>query len=197
MKKGVALILFATALLQVGCYSDDDFYNRNVRLRLTDAVSFSEQQEYTVGDTLVFELKFSRYLEEEGYDTLLDVFETTGSEEFGYMFDMARFSEFSDSFERIGINDSNIIGARVSDDFSSFGSDMAARLDADRQEYVSKVGVILVETGRFRVDLDFLELNSGPYYDFDSDTVNISIRHEQSEDNRAAGEFTVIENTGG
>ncbi len=177
-----------------GCYSrDDDYYGRNVRLTITDAVAFDAKKEYVVGDTLVFELKFSRYLKEDGYGTLLDVYETTDSKQFGYNFGISKFSGFSNTFQRISIDEQYILGARTDEGYSTyFGGSMAALLDADEEGYTSKVGIILVDNGRFKIDLNYLDLNSG--FGYDTDRVELAIEHLQTPENESNAEFTVVEN---
>lgn len=188
------VLLFGLCSLFSGCFSrDDDYYNRRVRLTITDAVTFNEKKAYVIGDTLVFELKFSRYLREEGYETLLDVFETTQSEQFGYNFGISKFSEFSNAFQPIDIDENFILGTRTADSYPSYyGGGMAALLDADSLGYTSKVGVILVETGRFKIDLDFLTLNS--VFDTEEQQVEVAIQHLQTAESKMEAEFTVTEN---
>jgi len=196
MKKSYIIIVFALGLILSGCFSrDDDYYNRNVRLSITDAVLFNTKKEYLIGDTLVFELKFSRYLKEEGFTTLLDIFETTESEQFGYNFGVSKFSGFSNTFERINIDQQFILGARTDEGYSSYyGGSMAALIDADKQGYTSKVGIVLVEAGRFKIDMDFFTLHSGNGYDFENRQVDVEIEHNQTPENEMEAEFTVTEN---
>lgn len=194
MKSLNLAIVLMLSLMLLGCFSrDDDYFDRNVRLTITDAVTFDAKKEYKVGDTLVFELKFSRYLEESGYSTLLDVYETTDSKQFGYNFGISKFSGFSNSFERINIDQQYILGARTEEDYSTYyGGSMAAILDAEEKEYRSKVGIILVDTGRFKVDVNSVSLNSD--YGYERDRVNVAIDHIQTTENESEAEFTVSEN---
>ena len=194
MKALKFLMISALAAGFYGCYSDDDGYSRDVHLSLTDAVRFDGQNEYVVGDTLFFEIRFSRYLEEDGYDTLLDVFETTGSEEFRYGFGISKYSEFTDAFEWIEVDGQFVIGVGPNSPSYGYNTEMVARLDAAQKEYTSRVGVILPEAGRFKIELGGLSLVSGNFFDYDFENVSVRIEHTLSPEDEAAAEFTVVEN---
>lgn len=196
MKKTSLTLALITAFVLSGCFSGDDYNDRYVRLTIADAFTFKEKKDFVVGDTLVFELKFSRYLEEEGYTNLLDIYETSTSNEFGYSFGVSKFSDFSNNFERINIDEGFILGTR-SDNYGYYGytylgPTMAALLTTDQQEYTSKVGIVLVEAGRFRIDLENLFLSSG--YDYDGKRVVVEIEHHQTVENQSEAEFVVTEN---
>jgi len=194
MKKVHAVLLFGLSLLFFGCYSrDDDYFDKIVRLSISDAVVFDNQENYNVGDTLIFELRFSRYLDEAGFSNKLDVFETSNSEEFGYSFGISKFSDFSNNFESVNIDEEFILGTR-SANYSYFGygysnANMAALLNENQEEYISKVGIVLVETGRFQLDFERVTLSTG--YDFD--TIGVEIEHLLSAESTLNTEFTVNE----
>ena len=84
--------LKVSSLLFLGCLSTDDDEYRPIWLTAQNAFDFPLQNEFSVGDTLYVEQYFSRYLPEEGYEELLDVYETTKDEEFGYSFQIEKYS---------------------------------------------------------------------------------------------------------
>ena len=177
-----------------GCFSnDDDSYRRTVGLTISDAVAFDNKENYVVGDTLFFEIKFSRYLKEEGYPDLLDIFETSGSKEFGYAFNISKFSEFSGNFEFINIAPEFILTEQLSDsDYfgGGYAGNIAASLNEALSEYVSRVGIILVEEGRYALDFENMRFSTG-YYD---NEVNIDIYHRITSEKLLIPEFTVTDN---
>ncbi|MBM1104864.1 hypothetical protein JQC67_01820 [Aurantibacter crassamenti] len=79
MKNIVLVFLLCFSLF--GCFQkEDDYFQPHVELK--EAFVFDNKKEYAVGDTIYLDLNFSRYLEEEGYSNLLDIYETTGAEKF-------------------------------------------------------------------------------------------------------------------
>lgn len=177
-----------------GCFSnDDDSYRRTIGLSISDAIVFDNQENYVVGDTLVFELRFSRYLPEEGYPNLLDIFETSGSEEFGYSFGISKFSTFSGNFEFVNFDSEFVLATRLQNtDYygGRYSGNVAALLNENRTEYVSKVGIILVEEGQYELDFDNIRFSTG-YYE---NKVNIDIYHLMTSEKPLITEFTVTEN---
>ena len=96
---------------------------------------------FVVGDTVFYEIRFSRYLEEEGFNNLLDIYETTGADEFYYSYGLNKLSSFTNNYERINI-DSNFV---VIEEGGEYG--VSAILNQAQTEYVSRVGIVLQEEG--------------------------------------------------
>lgn len=164
---GLALV----GMILFGCSYDDD--GSYVSLEIRDALTFENNQNYVVGDTIYFELIFSRYLDEEGFSNKLDVFESSGSDSFYYNFDVNKFSELSDGFRRIDIAQEFIFAEKGS--IGEFGGNTAkAELNDAKIQYESRIGLILAEEGRFELDLTFLYIRSDNYAE---DRVRIDIRH--------------------
>ena len=183
-----SLVVFFFVLL--GCFSSDDSFGRWVRLDLNDAFSIENKKEYVVGDTIFFELRFSRYLPEEGFSELLDVYETTKSADFGFSFRFQKFSELEGGFREIYISEDFIVADKnnVNDYFyQHYGT--VATLNTTNDTYVARVGVILVEAGRFRFDFDNVSIQSP----FGSDQVQVEIYHSFSGIGQLDTEFVVTE----
>ncbi|CAM4127974.1 hypothetical protein ZORO111903_02265 [Zobellia roscoffensis] len=181
--------------LLVGCLSDDIGYSSsNISVQATNAFTLEEKVDYIVGDTLFFTQNFSRYLKEEGYNELLDVYETTKDEEFGYGFDLQQFSEFSNSYEAVYIDSEYIIttGANIADYYYYNNYGVAAQLNEAKDAYESKVGIVLVESGDFK--LDFSNVYFRNEYDYYSNgKINLNIEHRFTDQTKGVLEFTVSE----
>ncbi|MGB6151203.1 MAG: hypothetical protein WBG48_04360, partial [Pricia sp.] len=176
MKIFRVILVVTLSVMFFGCFSDDDAYRNTRYLSISDAIVFDNQENYVVGDTLFFELEFSRYLPEEGYTELLDIFETSASEVFGYSFGISKFSTFSNNFEFVNIAPEFILATRLTDtDYFGGGytGNMAAQLNEERSRYTSKVGIILVEEGRYALDFSNITFSTG----YHSGIVNIDIYH--------------------
>ena len=170
--KNLAIILvlgFCPTL--IGCFSGDDDGMRAIVLEIEDAISIDNKENYSVGDTIFFELNFSRYLHEDGYNTLLDIYESTNSTSFNYTFDLQKFSSFTNDYESIAI-DSAYVFAEKGKFFGSYNA-VSATLNGQENQYESMIGVILVDTGGFKFNFDYLFIDSG----YAQDKVYIDIRH--------------------
>jgi len=171
MKYIYSVLVITICLTIVSCYSDDYGSNRYVSLSIKDAIEFENLENYVVGDTIFIDLNFSRYLAEEGYDNLLDIYESSGSETFNYNFAFSKFSELSNGFRSIAI-DPNFIVVEKGNVGEYSGA--SALLNADQSAYESRIGLILAEAGRFRFDYDFFYIQSDS---FSNDHVQIEIEH--------------------
>lgn len=179
-------------LLLIGCFSDDDGgFGRSISLSIQDAFSMENQKQYNVGDTVFFELRFSRYLPEEGFTEFLDIYETTKSEDFAFSFGFEKFSELENGFSPVNIDEEFIVAEKKNLDtfyyYNDFGT--SAGMNAARDAYESSVGIILPEEGLFRFNFENVFIQSP--YDFDQ--VQISINHSFSTNGALDTEFEVVE----
>ena len=171
MKKIYLLSASAICMLILGCNSYDDDVNGYIFLEIQDAFSFENSQEYVVGDTIYVELNFDRYLDENGFSNKLDIFESSGSELFWYDFAVNKFSELSERFNRVDISPEFLFAEKG----TVGGFERAtAQLNQDKTLYESRIGIILVETGRFEFDFEFLYIRSNNFFE---DKVQIEIQH--------------------
>ena len=187
MKRYYILSALCFNLLLIGCYSGDDDSNRYVLLTIEDALTIENEENYVVGDTIFFELKFNRYLAEEGYDNLLDVYESTNAEEFRYSFGLGKFSTFSNDYVNVNVA-SDYLFAEIGTVYRGFYNEAYAVLNAEKTQYESRIGVVLAETGEFRFDFGYLGINSA----YNRDNVSIEIQNTINPDN-VKMEFIVTE----
>lgn len=190
MKKLILVALLGLVFMFSGCMSrDDDGGYKEIRLQVEDALVLENEKNYTVGDIIYFELKFSRYLKEEGYDTLLDIYETTGAEEFYYSYDLEKHSEFSNSFVRVVLDSSNVTVVKGKSNTSYNGNGHIALLNKSSDLYESRLGIKLVEAGDFRFNFDYLNISGNYEYDRPS----LRIQHVFTTSEAVDFEFTVTE----
>lgn len=69
----------------VSCKNDDEFYNA-VYISVPDLITIDTPASYTVGDNLTFHTDFSRYQNENGLTTQLDIYKTSQAESFGFAY---------------------------------------------------------------------------------------------------------------
>ncbi|MDO5971900.1 hypothetical protein Q4Q35_19025 [Flavivirga aquimarina] len=165
MKKLFVLIISLIGLFMIGCFSGDDDYGYSPSVAISDAFSFENEENYQVGDTLFFNLNFSRYLDEDGYDNELDIYETSNSEEFFYNPDFRKFSSFSDLYESVSIRQELF--------YSPNETTNVAKLNTGTNTYESQMGIILAEAGEYSISFNSVHISSGiPYY---SENVDVNI----------------------
>lgn len=165
MKKSTVLILGLLGLFMVGCFPSDDGYFYH-RMDIYDAFTFENQEKYQVGDTIFFNLSFSRYLDEDGYDNKLDIYETTISKKFFYTAPFfQKFSAFSESYERVYVREELL--------YSPNGTIKVAKLNTSTNIYESQMGIVLVEGGSYSISFNAVNFHSDiPYF---SENINLDI----------------------
>ena len=186
---------FLLSLLMAGCFSNDDDSAINyIDLQVEDVFVFDDQTEYVVGDTIFFSQKFSRYIKEEGYNELLDIFETTKDNQFAYSFNVKKFSDFSNTYVNVSIDPEYIITSGESPTDYFFYNDYVtvAKLNEAEDAYESRVGVVLQEIGSFQLDLSFVYFRNGFDYN-NKESVDLDIRHRFTSPNDAYKKFEVVE----
>jgi hypothetical protein len=171
MKKIYAILVIILCLIFVSCYSDDYDSNRFISLSIEDAVIFDNDENYVVGDTIFVDLNFSRYLPEEGFSNLLDIYESSGADIYYYNYGLNKFSELSNGFQRVNIDSEFLFAEKGSIDVFERGGVV---LNADETLYESRIGLVLAEAGRFQFDFEFLNIYSDNY---SRDKVQIELRH--------------------
>ncbi len=165
-RKVVLIVLLGILTFSlIACYRDDGYY-RNVQVELQNAVTFQEKEIYQIGDTLYFDVGFSRYVEEQGYSNLLDIYATTKETKYGYNFWLSKFSAQSGGYNTISINlSSTLFNGKVLD---SNYYDFYSELDTEKEEYVSQIGIVLKEEGDYTLEVSGLH-----GYDYNPDEVDL------------------------
>jgi len=85
--KNIKLYILAVLgiLSLVSCKTDDEFYNA-VYITVPDLITIDTPASYAVGDNLSFHTDFSRYQQEDGMTTLLDIYKTSEANSFGFAY---------------------------------------------------------------------------------------------------------------
>lgn len=84
MKKFTYLAIALSALFLTSCDDEDGFYNEKY-IDVPNLVQVEAQDVYQVGDNMYIFADFSRYLDEPGFSTPLDIFQTTSGAQ-GFVF---------------------------------------------------------------------------------------------------------------
>lgn len=185
MRKVLLPLIVVSGLFLFGCYYEDDYVF--VDLQIQDALIFENEKSYVVGDTIFFSLRFSRYLEEEGFSNKLDVFETTGAQSFNYPLNLEKFSPQSNSYVFIEVANDLLVAQEGR--IGNQNNTLEATLNEANDSYESSAGLILAETGNFRIFFDFFTLHPNT----EGDRINLLINHSLSNTSLSDFEFEVTE----
>ncbi len=88
MKK--TLTLFFVLIFTISCYNNDEKPDEYISLNVQDLIIVNALPQYKTGDVLTIETVFSKLQKEPGQNTLLDIYKTTQSKEFGYSFTLEK-----------------------------------------------------------------------------------------------------------
>lgn len=89
--KYLAIAIFGLLSL-ISCNSDDEFYNA-AYVSVPDLITIDTPGTYSVGDNVSFHTNFSRYLPEDGFTDLLDIYKTSKAESFGFAYRLEKETE--------------------------------------------------------------------------------------------------------
>lgn len=79
------VIAFLGTLSLISCNGDDEFYN-SAYVSVPDLITVDTPGNYSVGDNISFHTDFSRYLQEDGFTELLDIYKTSKAESFEFAY---------------------------------------------------------------------------------------------------------------
>ncbi|WP_185782536.1 hypothetical protein [Croceivirga lutea] len=159
---GILSVCFLFAISS--CISDDDFFSPLITIE--DGFVFDNQENYQLGDTIYFTLEFSRYLPEEGQPNLLDIFESTGANEFFYDIEFSKFSSFSNSYQRVFAEERNY--------YSPDGETNSASYNPVTETYTSTTAIVLVEPGEYQLNFNFTYFGN---YNYTPNNVYLNIQN--------------------
>ncbi|RZJ67306.1 MAG: hypothetical protein EOO50_06060 [Flavobacterium sp.] len=148
MKKIKYFAFALSALLLTGCDDEDGFYNEKY-VDVANLVSISTQPSYSVGEYIYVQADFSRYLEEPGQTTDLDIFTTTSGAP-GFVFSYIIEKENGGVWTAVEstTNTLNIIDGTA----QTGGFILATAVyDATDESYEYNIGFQLATAGNYRI----------------------------------------------
>lgn len=176
MKKILVLFCFYTFL--IGCSEADDvsYYNEDITVKVTDAISVQMEPNYKLNDYIYLNASFSRYLKEEGYVELLDIFKTTKSEEFIFNFTIQK-KFANNTWNTLDLKNAyEVKKGKVSEGYYG-GAYAICILDRITNIYEFSAGIPLLETGEYRISHGSQIKN----YDYISE-FSVCIKNQKSQD---------------
>ncbi|PIB31492.1 hypothetical protein [Maribacter sp. 4G9] len=154
MKSNFFLLMLL--LFFYSCYTNDEEGFSYIQIEVENALVVDNQGNYMVGDTLFVNLNFSRYLQEDGYTNLLDIYKSTAAERFSYSLDLEKFSTISNDYIRTPIAPENIYA--VTGELQNEYGEVVAVLNENRDIYSSRIGIVLKESGNYRLNFQYVTI---------------------------------------
>lgn len=148
MKKIAILVL---VILINSCTSRDDSNEyRNIQLNVENLVVFEEQPTYAINDYVYFNADFSRYLPENGYSDLLDIYKTTNANSFIFGFSLHKKNAYG-NWSEIDFGDNyDVVKGNIIKDYGVSGISI---LNNSTNVYEFKSGIKLLESGEFKLEV--------------------------------------------
>lgn len=169
MKKNILILAFFVFSL-TSCWTDDDnSYRRSVFLNVPNLILIESQPNFNINDYIYFDVNFSRYLPEEGFTDLLDIYKTTGATKFSFSFTLYKKSAYN-IYEPINFGDFYI--QEKGEIFTAHTSLGNAIYNSSNEQYEFRAGIQLLETGAYKLEIDpYIYPNNSS----NSNAINLSI----------------------
>lgn len=162
-------IFLALVCLSISCSKEDEEFYNAVYTTIPNLVSIEVQPNYEVNDVLWLNTNaFSRYLAEPNQATPLDVYQTTNSQKFSFLYRLEK--QVDGEWENVAVG-ANFV---VEDGSMSIGNYVTANAiyDSNAEAYEFRGGLRLTESGQYRIG--FFSGYNGNNFDIISDSSNNS-----------------------
>jgi len=168
--KTLKYTLFLTLItLLISCSKEDEEFYNAVYTTIPDLVSIEVQPNYEVNDILWINTNtFSRYLSEPNQTTPLDVYRTTNSQKFSFLYRLEK--QVDGEWENVAVGNNFV----EEDGSMSIGNYVTANAiyNSNTETYEFRGGLLLTQTGQYRIG--FFSGYNGSNFDIISDSANRS-----------------------
>ncbi|WP_310558100.1 hypothetical protein [Flavobacterium sp.] len=130
------------------CSEPDDIYMGSKDIKASNLIQIETLPSYKLNDLIYINSSFSRYLPEEGYDDLLDIYKTTKSNEYSFEFLLEKKSAY-DTWTPINIGNKIVVNKGKS--YTSNAAIGVCVFNPETNLYEFRAGIPLLETGEFRL----------------------------------------------
>jgi hypothetical protein len=161
--------LLALITLTFSCSKEDEEFFNAVYTTIPGLVSVEVQPNYQVNDVVWLNTDgFSRYLQEPNQSTLLDVYRTTDSQKFSFLYRLEKLID--GEWENVAVGNNFIEDSGL----MSIGNYVTgnAIYNSNTEMYEFRGGLRLTETGQYRIG--FFNGYNGTDFDIISDSGNRS-----------------------
>lgn len=155
-----------TIVLFINCSEPDEIDMGSKNVTAPNLIQIETLPTYKLNDLIYINSSFSRYLPEEGYNDLLDIYKTTKSSEYAFDFVLEKKSAY-DTWTQINIGNKIVVSKGKS--FTSYANTAVCLLNLETNLYEFRGGIPLLETGEFRLRV------ASTLFPVDSDSSSISV----------------------
>lgn len=162
-------LFLALLTFSISCSKEDEEFYNAVYTTVPGLVTIEVQANYEVNDILwVNTNSFSRYLAEPNQTTLLDVFQTTNSQKFSFLYQLEK--QVNGEWENVAIGNNFV----EQDGSMSIGNYVTANAiyNTNTEAYEYRGGLRLTDPGQYRIG--FFSGFNGSNFDIISDSGNRS-----------------------
>lgn len=162
-------LFLALITLSISCSKEDEEFYNAVYTTIPNLVSIEVQPNYAVNDVLWLNTNaFSRYLSEPNQTTLLDVYRTTNSQKFSFIYRLER--QVAGNWEIVSVGNNTVLDEGE----MSIGNYITANAiyNSTTEAYEFRGGLRLTEAGQYRIG--FFSGYNGSNFDIISDSANNS-----------------------
>jgi hypothetical protein len=162
-------LFLALITLSISCSKEDEEFYNAVYTTIPNLVSIEVQPNYAVNDVLWLNTNaFSRYLSEPNQTTLLDVYRTTNSQKFSFIYRLER--QVAGNWEIVSVGNNTVLDEGE----MSIGNYITANAiyNSTTEAYEFRGGLQLTEAGQYRIG--FFSGYNGSNFDIISDSANNS-----------------------
>jgi hypothetical protein len=132
----------------LNCSEPDDIYMGSKNLKASNLIEIETLPTYKLNDLIYINSSFSKYLQEEGYDDLLDIYKTTKSNEYTFEFILEKKSAY-DTWNTVNIGNKIIVNKGKS--YANNVNIGVCVFNPETNLYEFRAGIPLLEIGEFRL----------------------------------------------
>lgn len=130
------------------CSEPDEIYMGSKTITVPNLIQIETAASYKVNDFIYIISSFSRYLPEEGFNDLLDIYKTTKSTEYSFDFILEKKSAYG-TWTTIDIGNKIVVSkGKKSVDYSDSA---VCVFNPTENKYEFRAGIPLLESGEFRL----------------------------------------------
>ena len=157
---------FLSIALFFNCSEPEDIYMGSKNIKASNLIQIETLPSYKLNDLVYINTSFSRYLPEDGYTDLLDIYTTTKSKEYSFEFILEKKSAY-ETWTPINIGNKIVVNKGKSYGINSNSGICVFNPESNKYEF--KAGIPLLETGEFRLRI------SNNLYPLDTNSSYISV----------------------
>ena len=153
MKTIITLLAILQLIFLSSCMTvdDSDYLNKPIQVAIKNLIVVETKSTYNTNDVLYFNVYVPRYIKEEKFVDLLDIFKTSNNNQIPIGFNLEKKTAYN-TWSRINIGNNYILDkGQTSDVNYPFASCVLNNID---NLYEFRLGIKLLEQGEFKLNIN-------------------------------------------